>query len=150
ARLTVITNGGIAEVPVRLDLVTVPFARAPFQGVGSPREMAERMRASPKPAVPLLEGGEIARWFDANGWTYPVAGATARGVAAVQQFFEAMGLSKPPPVQLSEGEFRFRCAGPEVIRAQVTLRTVAKKWVYAHAAADVPWLRVTTPSVSGP
>src|SRR5262249_26273918 len=27
--------------------------------------------------------------------------------------------------------------------------TPAKKWVYAQADADVPWLRVTTPAVSG-
>src|SRR5581483_4243716 len=50
AKLTVITNGGIVEVPVRLDLAVHPFPKAPFQGVGTPREMAERMRTQPKPA----------------------------------------------------------------------------------------------------
>jgi hypothetical protein len=149
-RLTVITNGGIAEVPVRLDLTAIPFSRAPYQGATTPRGMAERMRANPKPAVPLLEGGEIARWFAANGWSYPVEGATARGVAAVQQFFEAMGLSKPPTVQLSEDEVRFHCVPPEVPRGKVTLRTSAKKWIYAQVESDVPWLKVSTPSVSGP
>ena len=33
---------------------------------------------------------------------------------------------------------------------QLTLRTPAKKWVYAQASSDQPWLRVTTPNVSGP
>jgi hypothetical protein len=61
-----------------------------------------------------------------------------------------MGLSKPPTVQLSEHEVRFLCSPPEVVRGQVTLRTAAKKWVYAQADSDVPWLRVTTPNVSGP
>jgi hypothetical protein len=150
ARLTVITNGGIAEVPIGLDLVALPFPRPPFQGVGSPREMAERMRAQPKHAVPLLEAGELARWFTANGWTYPVSGRTAKGVAAVQQFFEGMGLSKPPPLQVSSNEFRLLCLAPEVARGQVTLSTTARKWVYAYADGDRPWLKVTTPSVSGP
>jgi hypothetical protein len=150
AKLTVITNGGIAEVPVRLDLTAVPFPKPPFQGAGSPRALAERMRTNPKQAVPMLESGEVARWFSLNGWTYPVAGTPARGVAAVQQFFECLGLSKPPPLQLSDEEVRFLCVPPEVVRGAVTVRTSARKWVYAQADSDVAWLRVTTPSVSGP
>src|SRR5262245_294173 len=150
ARLVVITNGRIAEVPVRVDVAAVPFARAPFQGATSPREMAERMRTNPKPAVPLLESGEVARWFAANGWTFPVPGTPARGVAAVQQFFEGMGLSKPPPLQLSDQEFRLQATTPEVVKAQLTLRTSVKKWVYAQIDSDTPWLKVTTPTVSGP
>jgi hypothetical protein len=150
AKLTVITNGGIAEVPVRLDVAALPFPRAPFQGAGSPRALAERMRQQPKPAVPLLESGEIARWFAANGWTYPVVGSTARGVAAVQQFFEGMGLSKPPTVVAAQASFRFSCTSPELATGQVLLRTSAKKWVYATAESDRPWLRVPEASVSGP
>ena len=150
ARLTVITNGGIAEVPVRLDLTAVPFFQGPFKGASTPREMAERMRKHPKAAAPLLENGEVARWFTTNGWAYPVAGPPAPGVAAVQQFFECMGLSKPPPLQLSEREFSYRVEPPEVQRGQVTLRTTAKKWVYAQADSDKPWLRVTTPVAGGP
>jgi hypothetical protein len=149
-KLTVITNGGISEVAVRLDVTSIPFAQAPFQGAASPRQIAERMRANPKQAVPLLENGDIAHWFQLNGWTYPVSGPPARGIAAVQQFFEGMGLSKPPPLQLSEQELHFFCTQPEVTQARVTLRTPAKKWVYAQADSDKPWLRVTTPSVSGP
>jgi hypothetical protein len=149
-KLTVITNGGISEVAVRLDVASIPFAQAPFQGAASPRQIAERMRANPKQAVPLLENGDIAHWFQLNGWTYPVSGPPARGIAAVQQFFEGMGLSKPPPLQLSEQELHFFCTQPEVAQARVTLRTPAKKWVYAQAESDKPWLRVITPSISGP
>lgn len=149
-KLTVITNGGIAEVAVRLDVVSAPFAHAPFQGAASPRQLAERMRANPKQAVPLLENGEIAQWFKVNGWAYPVSGPPARGVAAVQQFFECMGLSKPPPLQLSEQQFQFICTPPDVVQTKVTLRTNSKKWIYAQAESDKPWLRVTTPTVSGP
>src|SRR5262249_52591912 len=42
-KLTVITNGGIAELPVRMDVGAISFSRPPFTGVSSPREMAERM-----------------------------------------------------------------------------------------------------------
>ena len=149
-KLTVITNGGISEVAVRLDVASIPFAQAPFQGAASPRQIAERMRSNPKQAVPFLENGEIAHWFQLNGWSYPVSGPPARGVAAVQQFFEGMGLSKPPPLQLSEQGLHFFCTQPEVTQARVTLRTAAKKWVYAQADSDKPWLRLKTPSISGP
>src|SRR5205814_5014495 len=109
------------EVPIRMDVGAVPFPRAPFVGVSSPREMAEQMRARPKEAVPVLESGDVQKWFLANGWAYPVTGPTARGVAAVQQFFEGMGLSKPPPVALSDAGLRIECVPPEAVRAQVTL-----------------------------
>jgi hypothetical protein len=149
-RLTVITNGGIAEVPVRLEVAAVPFAQGQLKGAASPRQMAEKMRKHPKAAAPLLINGEIARWFAANGWAYPVAGQPAPGVAAVQQFFECMGLSKPPPLQLSAQVLSFQAVRPQALYGQVTLRTPAKKWVYAQATSDRPWLRVTTPAAGGP
>lgn len=150
AKLTVITNGGVVEVPVGLDLEVQPFAQPPFQGARSPREIAEQMRLQPKAAVPLLENGEIARWFERNGWTYPVVEPTARGVAAVQQFFEGMGLSKPPVVQLSPGEVSQSCLPGEVVQGQLVLRTSARKWVYARVESDAPWLRLPAPDISGP
>ena len=150
ARLTVITNGGVAEVPIRIDVTPSPFPSVPYHGATSPRDLAERMRNNPKPAVPLLEAGEVARWFAANGWAYPVAGSTARGVAAVQQFFEGMGLSKPPELSLSATTINIRPAPNAPASGQVVLRTEARKWVYAQVDSDRAWLRVTTPSVSGP
>ncbi len=150
AMLRVVTNGGVVEVPVRMDLVAHSFARPPFQGVKTPREMAERMRLHPKQAVPLFETGEVSRWFADNGWKYPVRGTPAKGVAGVQQFFEAMGLSKPPAVRISQPEVRFVCHYPESARGQVTLHTSSKKWVYAEVESDSPWLKVLTPQVGGP
>jgi len=149
ARLTVVTNGGVVELPARLEVAAQPFPRAPFQGVRAQRELAERMRAQPKAAVPLLESGEIARWFETNGWNYPVRGVPAKGVAGVQQFFENMGLSRPPTVELSQAEAFHACTPGQPIRGQVTLKTAAKKWVYGNVESDAPWLRVLTPSVSG-
>lgn len=150
AKITVITNGGVVEVPVRMELVAQPFTRGPFQGAKTPREMAVLMRGKPKQAVPLLESGEIGRWFASNGWNYPVRGTPARGVAGVQQFFEAMGLSKPPPVLVSQPEVQLACQYPESARAQITIHTPARKWVYASVESDSPWLRVLTPQPFGP
>ena len=150
ARLTIVTNGGVVEVPVRMDLAAHPFPRAPFQGARAPRELAERMRTQPKAAVPMLESGEVAKWFAANGWNYPVRGAPARGVAGIQQFFECMGLSKPPVVQVSQSEMRIHCNSGNPLRREVTLSTASKKWVYANVESDEPWLKVLTPQVAGP
>jgi hypothetical protein len=150
AKLTVVSNGGIAEVPLRFDVQAMPFPRAPYQGAMSARELAERMKVAPKPGIALLENGEIARWFQANGWTFPIVGATAPGVAAVQQFFEGLGLSKAPPLVLSDTEILLRCKSPESVQGQVILKTSARKWVYAHAESDSPWLRLAAPrGVSG-
>jgi hypothetical protein len=150
AKLTMITNGGVAEVPLRVDLPANPYPWAPFEGVANQREMAERMRRQPREAVPMLECGEIARWFMSNGWVYPVEGPAAPGLAAVQQFFEAMGLARPPVVELSETDVRMTPVQPEVVRWQVTLFSKSKKWVYARVESDSLWLKILTPQVSGP
>jgi hypothetical protein len=148
-KLTVVTNGGVAELPVRLDLVARPFARAPYQGAMDPRDLARKMRDNPHPGPVLLESGEIARWFASNGWAYPIAGATAPGLAAVQQYFEELGLAKAPQILISDQELRFRCTSPELVTGQVTIRSPARKLVYGRAESDAPWLKVTTPGVSG-
>jgi hypothetical protein len=149
-KLTVITNGGVVEVPARVDLAVHPFAKSPFQGAKAPRDMAERMRSNPKGAAALLETGELSKWFSSNGWKYPVAGPLARGVAGVQQFFEAMGLSKPPLVKLSQDEVRLTCHAREKTRGQLALQTAAKKWVYGNVSSDADWLKILTPAIAGP
>ncbi len=149
-KLTVVTNGGIVEVPVGFDVVAQPFPKLPFQGARTPRELAEKMRLQPKSAGPILEGNEVPRWFAANGWKYPVFGTPAKGVAGVQQFFEAMGLSKPPPLKLSQSEVRFSVPYAQSLKFQVSLQTAARKWVYAQVTSAAPWLRVLTPQVTGP
>jgi hypothetical protein len=128
----------------------VPFRQPPFQEAINPRDLAARMRTNPKAAVPFLENGEIAKWFATNGWAFPVPGAPARGIAAVQQFFEYMGLSKPPSLTLSESVRHFDCQPKSTVSGSLTIRTAARKWVYADVTSDAPWLSVTTPGVSGP
>ena len=149
SKLTIITNGGVAELPIRMDLGATLFAHPPFKGAATQRQLAERMRGDPKAAVPLLENGTVRKWFHANGWNYPIAGASAHGIGAVQQFFECLGLSKPPALELSEKSLLFDCRRPGVQAGSVTLRTSGRKWVYAEVESNVPWLTVLTPSVSG-
>jgi hypothetical protein len=148
-KLRIITNGGVSEVPIQVELEAHAFPRPPFQGARSPRELAQKMRDDPKGAVALLESGELTRWFASNGWNYPVTGTPAKGVAGVQQFFEAMGLSKPPLVKLSQPAVRLTCVIPERPRFQVSLFSPAKKWVYGNVVCDAPWINVLTPAVSG-
>src|SRR5262249_4544660 len=49
----------------------------------------------------------------------------------------------------SESGLRISCVPPEAVRAQVTLSTPVKKWVYAQVESDVPWISVVTPNISG-
>ena len=150
ARLTVVTNGGVVEVPLRMELAPQPYPKAPFQGARTSRELAEKMRGQPKAAVPVLENGDVQRWFSLNGWTYPIHGAPVKGIAGVQQFFEGLGHSKPPPLEISPPEVRLSCKPNEIHRTQVTLHTKVKKWVYAQVSSDSAWLKVVHPQVTGP
>jgi hypothetical protein len=149
ALLVVATNGGMFEAPVQVEALAAPFGKGPFQGVVTPRQLAERMRAAPKLVGPILENGEVQQWFARNNWSYPVVGIPAKGVAGVQQFFEAMGLSRPPLVHLSHEIVNIPCRYPEPVRFQVTLQTPSKKWVYGQASSNCPWLRVLTPHIAG-
>ncbi len=149
SKLVVITNGGIAEIPIRLELTARPFAHAPYQGATTPRELARKMRDQPHPAVPLLQAGEVERWFISNGWTYPIVGEPAKGLAVVQQFFEELGLASVPEIHLAQKEFSLSCRPPEVLKEQFVIRSPARRLVYARATCDAPWLRIATPNVSG-
>lgn len=150
ARLTLLTNGGVVEIPAQLNVTSHPFPTPPLEGVDSPRALAERMQEHPREAAPFLENGAVARWFALNGWIYPVRNFTAPGVGAVQQFFEALGLARPPAVELSEISADFTCIYPEEIQGRVWLQTPMRKWVFAQVDSDVSWLRTPCDRISGP
>ncbi|MBX9680014.1 MAG: hypothetical protein K2X38_14730 [Gemmataceae bacterium] len=150
AKLMVVTNGGVVELPVGFDLAAQAYPKAPFQGASTARELAEKMRKQPKAAGPALESGDIQRWFASNGWKYPVEGTPARGVAGVQQFFEAMGLSRPPLIQVTPRTLEVGCRWPETKRVSFALQTTSRKWVYATIASDSTWLRPVQRNVAGP
>lgn len=102
-RLFIGSTGGPACVAVRLETPVIPFTEGELAGSYSPKELAAKAKAAPQQAAPCFESGAVAAWYKANGWTYPVEGPPATGVAAVQQFFEALGLSAPPRTSRSTG-----------------------------------------------
>jgi hypothetical protein len=148
-KLVVVTNGGAAELPVRLELQARPFALAPYQGATSPHDLARRMRDNPKPAVALITNGEIALWFVSNGWTYPIVGQPAPGLACVQQYFEELGLAKAPVIRISHERIEQTLQNGEMPLIPLVLASTGRKLVYARAETNVPWLKVEKPSVSG-
>ncbi len=143
------TNGGTVQVPVRAEVPAQPFTEGPLAGARSPRELAEKARAAPQVAAALFEGGAVARWYESNGWTYPVRGPAVAGVAAVQQFFEAVGLSAPPRVAISEQAVTLRGETGERLQYALTLQAEERRPVYAWATSDQAWLHVGPPRADG-
>jgi hypothetical protein len=140
--LSVESNGGNFLVPIEAKLPIKPFPEGVLSGATSPRLLAEKAKAHPKEAAALLENGAVARWYEANGWAYPVQGPTASGIAAVQQFFEVLGLVKPPKVDLSESAVTLRGRPGERLEYSLTAVTQEKRAAVAHAVSDQAWLKV--------
>ena len=141
-RLLVTSNGGESVVEVIAQVPPLPFLEGPLAGSTTPRQIAEKAKANPRNAAALFSGGAVASWYAANGWTYPVEGESADGLAAVQQFFDALGLSAPPRLVLSEQAVSIASAVGTSISHTVSLSTTEKRPVYARAVSDQPWLVV--------
>jgi hypothetical protein len=141
-RLLIDSNGGTAEVVVRAEVPVTPFPDGVLSGALSPRQVAEKAKAAPKDAASLFHSGAVARWFQRNGWTYPVQGPAASGLGAVQQFFEALGLTPPPKVEINTHVLRLTGAAGSSVREMLEVTSEEKRPVYAHAVADQPWLQV--------
>jgi hypothetical protein len=143
------SNGGTAAIVVRVQVPAQPFPDGVLAGVVSPRELAEKARQAPKEAASLIESGAVARWYEANGWTYPVAGPTAAGAAAVQQLFEALGLVKPPRVQPNANSLDLRGPAGAKLETTLTLTTEENRAAWAFGSSDQPWLRIGAPEYRG-
>jgi hypothetical protein len=141
-RLVLESSGGETTVIVRCEVPGLPFPDGVLAGAITPRQIAEKARANPKAAAAFFESGAVARWYQSNGWDYPVQGPAGSGLGAVQQFFEALGLTTPPRIELSEEAVFF--VGDPGDSLQHALQIVAKEKrpVYAHAVSDRPWLEV--------
>jgi hypothetical protein len=150
ARLTIESNGGTRAVTVQAQVPVQPFPAGALAGAISPRQLAEKARAAPKEAAALFETGAVAHWYERNGWTYPVPGPAASGIAAVQQFFEALGLTRPPKVEVSERALSLKGAAGERLHRALQVRTAEKRPVFAHARSDQPWLVVGQVQHQGP
>jgi hypothetical protein len=149
ARLELASSGGKSTVVVRATVPVVPFPEGPLAGAVTPRQIAEKSKASPKEAARWFENGAVMRWYRDNGWAYPVEGPPASGLAAIQQFFEALGLTRPPKVEISETAIRLEGTSGE--RLHHTLRVVSpeRRPVFAHAISDQPWLSVNGVDLEG-
>jgi hypothetical protein len=141
-RLLVESNGGTSTVVVRADVPVKPFAEGILAGARSPRQLAEKAKMSPKEAAPLFEKGAVTRWYEDNGWTYPVQGPVASDMGAVQQFFEALGLTRPPRVEIAQQAIALQGNVGIQLQEVIEIKTTERRPVYAHAASDQPWLEV--------
>ncbi len=143
------TNGGTAEVRVRLFAPVRPFPEGVLAGATSPRQLAEKAREAQNEAAVLIASGAVARWYESNGWVYPVAGPTATGPAAVQQLFEALGLARPPRLELGEESVELRGRPGEKVEYVLSVVSQENRPAVAHGASDQPWLHVGAPVFRG-
>jgi len=148
-RLNIETNGGGATVLLRAEVPVIPFPDGVLAGAHTPREIASKAKAAPKDAAPLFESGAVARWYERNGWTYPVQEPPASGIGAIQQFFEALGLVTPPKVEISTQTISLAGSVGASLTEEITVQTVEKRPVFAHATSSVPWLKVSKVALEG-
>jgi hypothetical protein len=149
ATLLVESNAGTFKLKVIASVPIVPFAEGALAGARSPRDIAEKAKAAPKQAAPLFESGAVERWYQANGWTYPVQGPVCNGLAAVQQFFEALGVSKPPKVSISSAVIQLKGKPGAKLHHALQVRTEENRAVYAHAVSTTDWLVVKPAQMQG-
>ncbi len=140
--ITFESNGGTVAVPFHVVVPITPFPDGVLAGAKNPRQMAEKAKAAPKEAAILIRNGAVARWYESNGWKYPVRGPTAAGLGAVQQLFEALGLVKAPKVEISTTALDLEGAPGERIEQVLAVVTEEKRAVVAYATCDESWLQV--------
>jgi hypothetical protein len=136
------SSGGNVTVVIQVTVPVKPFPEGVLAGALSPRQVAEKAKQSPKEAAPLIENGAVARWYEVNGWKYPVKGPTASGIAAVQQLFETLGLVKPPRVDLNESAITLSGRPGDRLEHAVTVTAQEKRPAVAYGVSDQEWLTV--------
>jgi hypothetical protein len=148
-KLTISSSGGRAVVTVKVEAPPQTFAAGVLAGARTPRQLAEKARLAPRESARLFESGAVARWYHDNGWTYPVTGGSATGLAVVQQFFDALGISAPPRLELSESALEFAGEPGERLIHSLQIGANQKRPVYAVAQSDEPWLVVSGIDLDG-
>lgn len=148
-RILVETNGGTAEATLRIEVPVKPFPSGVLAGCRTQRQLAEAAFKRYKEAAPLFESGEVAMWYADNGWTYPVVGPPATGLAALQQFFEACGLTQAPRVDLEPTELYLQGVSGDRLERTIQVKAQDRKPAFAYAVSDQPWLVPGRPILSG-
>jgi hypothetical protein len=147
--LVIESNGGDVLVRVQVEVPVTPFPEGVLGGATTPRQLAQKAKQAPREAAVLFEKGAVVRWYQHNGWTYPVQGPPASGLGAVQQFFEALGLTRPPAVRISENSVYFTGMIGERLEHVLEVKTDEKRPVYAHATCDQGWLQIGRHRLTG-
>jgi hypothetical protein len=147
--IVVDTTGGKETITVRAQVPVVAFGEGVLAGSRTPREAATKAKAAPKEAAPLFESGAVARWYESNGWTYPVLGPASTGLGAVQQFFEALGLVQPPKVEINTTNISLSGRAGERVQSSVKVTALEPRPVYAHGSSDQPWLSIGKVTLTG-
>ena len=127
ACLTIITNGGIVEVPVRLDLAAFGFPTAPFEGAAAAIQACKAVACAVEAdaAVIALDGGIEKR-----------LGEQASEMTRVEFLVGDRIAHEHDAVAVPQGDVRGdRIAGP-ADRSSVALRAQSD-FVYPHAVANV-------------
>jgi hypothetical protein len=145
-RLLVETNAGTVTVIVRAEVPVKPFPEGIFAGARTPRQIADKakthLKVNLKETAAPFENGAVARWYQDNGWMYPVQGPVAEGAAAVQQFFDALGLSRPPRVEINAGAVTLHGNVGVQLRHVLEIKSQERRPIYAYGTSDQPWLEV--------
>lgn len=143
------SNAGNFTVSVKATVPITPLKEGVLAGSLTPRQVAEKAKANPAAAAPHFENGSVAKWFQSNGWIYPVQGPSAQGIGAVQQFFEALGLAKAPKVEINTSALTLKGGPGQALQATIEVSTPEKKPVYAHATCDQVWVDVSKVKLAG-
>lgn len=141
------SNAGTIKLKVIANVPIAAFPEGCLAGAKSPRDLAEKAKQAPHQAAGLFANGAVARWYAANGWSYPVQGPATDGLAAVQQFFEALGLSKPPKVFVMQPRINLKGVAGTKLLYQIFVRSKENRAVYAHAKSSTSWC-VVKPAVA--
>ncbi len=147
--LVVDSNGGTTTVTFRADVPITPFQGGMFHGAVTPRQIAEKAKATPKDAAPFFENGAIAQWYASNGWNYPVQGPTMSSMGAIQQFFEALGVAKAPRVEFPVQSLDLQGSVGQTLHATIDVATSERKVVYGWATCDQTWVEIGKTKLDG-
>ena len=149
AKLKIDSSGGSSVVLIRAEVPVTPFQLMPLSGALNPRQIASKAKANAKEAAILFENGSVAKWYESNGWSYPVQGPSASGVGAIQQFFEALGLTPPPKTFINQTVVNLNGAPGQELVFELTVGTEDKRPVFAHGFADQSWITAKDPKLTG-
>lgn len=148
-RLLLESNGGLWTVTVRVQVPVKPFAAGILAGAASPRALGQLAQSKPAEAAPLFAGGAVERWYEDNGWSFPLKPPYAPDTGIVQQFLEAIGLVPVPTITMSDTILYLRGPAEDSIQRVIYAIAAENQTVFAAARSDQPWVQVGSIRLAG-